>query len=264
MKRTVTKTRHSRRRAYSAGGGGWLTSQRTAYRGTRDWQARSTEIQECEPLGRCNWYITCGAQDKWRNVLERVPQTGGHRHEEGPVGRIEPGSGVGPGKCVFYAPDSAGLISITTLFSDGTVDVDFNRVRLLGLEQLKGSASVKLVGQTASHPSNHWGRPALVRALKILADKFYAKFSIPLSVNDMSLEWGGLFDHEAKWSPPHQTHRDGLSADIRVIGMSAAQRVYFQQVASTGGFRVKLETTPPHWHITLGSGSNRLRSSRKC
>jgi len=36
-----------------------------------------------------------------------------------------------------------------------------------------------------------------------------------LFINDISLPYGGLFDHQATWNVPHATHRIGLDVDVR-------------------------------------------------
>jgi hypothetical protein len=36
----------------------------------------------------------------------------------------------------------------------------------------------------------------------------------PLSLNDMTLPLGGLFDVKHNWAPPHRSHRDGTDLDI--------------------------------------------------
>lgn len=81
-----------------------------------------------------------------------------------------------------------------------------------------------------SHPDGVFGTPAMIDALKGLADaviqaqrahdqSLEACGKEPwearsLSVNDISLPWGGLFDYKANWSPPHQTHGLGVAADL--------------------------------------------------
>ena len=81
-----------------------------------------------------------------------------------------------------------------------------------------------------SHPDGTYGTPATVDALRSLAGwvvetqrtrnkVLQACGKEPwlvwqLSVNDVSLPWGGLFDYKADWSPPHQMHGLGVAADI--------------------------------------------------
>lgn len=83
---------------------------------------------------------------------------------------------------------------------------------------------------TESHPDGSYGTPAAIDALRTLAglvvDIQRERNRIlvacgkepwlvsPLSVNDISLPWGGLFDYKADWSPPHQTHGLGVAGDI--------------------------------------------------
>jgi len=37
-----------------------------------------------------------------------------------------------------------------------------------------------------------------------------------IRVNDTSLEWGGLFDVDNNWTPPHTQHRVGIHADVEI------------------------------------------------
>lgn len=49
-----------------------------------------------------------------------------------------------------------------------------------------------------------------------LANLYY-KFTVlhrALSLNDMTLPLGGLFDINGDWKPPHSSHRDGTDADV--------------------------------------------------
>lgn len=36
----------------------------------------------------------------------------------------------------------------------------------------------------------------------------------PMRINDISLERGGMFDIQADWNPPHDSHRSGTDVDI--------------------------------------------------
>jgi len=69
-------------------------------------------------------------------------------------------------------------------------------------------------GETNTHPWNHYGATNTLEKLKEIAKAYYKLSGRTLSVNDMSLPKGGLFDFEATWEPPHITHRTGTDADI--------------------------------------------------
>ncbi len=66
-------------------------------------------------------------------------------------------------------------------------------------------------------------RPELQAALTTLrADNYQFPRSVfptgaedLLQINDISLPWGGLFDVNGNWAPPHGGHRWGNMADLR-------------------------------------------------
>ena len=113
--------------------------------------------------------------------------------------------------------------------SGPVIDADTVLVNVQGLVQLTSTGNVDTIGVTSTHPDSHWGTPELVADLRALADSLRARFDKNLAppsqrfgsllaVNDMSLKWGGLFDHQAtsRWQNPHAEHRTGKSADVDV------------------------------------------------
>jgi hypothetical protein len=130
------------------------------------------------------------------------------------------------------------------------------------------------------HPINHFGQPQTVDLLKQIAWNYYFEFSSAplfpkLSINDMSLRWGGLFDINANWKPDHITHRYGRQSDVRrqvvdsqgnVILMPANQQKRLIELACKGNVQVLIEgktgelidpftmddwvrSTAPHFHL---------------
>jgi len=69
-------------------------------------------------------------------------------------------------------------------------------------------------GVTSQHRVNHYGTSRLIEKLKALADSVHADSSYVLRINDISLQHGGPFDILNKWDTPHETHREGRSADV--------------------------------------------------
>lgn len=55
--------------------------------------------------------------------------------------------------------------------------------------------------------------------LKKIAEEYYKRSGRILSINDISLPRGGLFDYKATWAPPHSSHRTGTDADINQKGI---------------------------------------------
>ena len=133
------------------------------------------------------------------------------------------------------------------------------------------------------HPGNHFGRQQTITSLKQIAWNYYFEFSnaslFPeLSVNDMSLKWGGLFDIKADWSSSpngHDEHRYGNQADMRrIVWNSSGQMVYMPEnqqkklvgiackfnvevffedkdgkLTSPFGMKDWLKSTAPHFHL---------------
>lgn len=88
----------------------------------------------------------------------------------------------------------------------------------------------RLVGQTATHPDNHWGTPNTRTNIQLVALDFLGmscdtRSCAHLRINDMSLPLGGMFDICATWNPEstcartpdkggHFWHRTGTGVDI--------------------------------------------------
>lgn len=64
-------------------------------------------------------------------------------------------------------------------------------------------------------------RSEYMNSLRNLAKEYYllSKEQRALSLNDISLPKGGIFDVKADWEPPHRSHRDGTDADINQGGI---------------------------------------------
>jgi hypothetical protein len=80
---------------------------------------------------------------------------------------------------------------------------------------------IKVRSKDTNHPDSvaFKIKPEHLSQLRKIADKYYQKFqheniNRPLSLNDMTLPLGGLFDVKHNWSPPHKSHRDGTDADV--------------------------------------------------
>lgn len=64
------------------------------------------------------------------------------------------------------------------------------------------------------------GTQFALQLLPIVAQDYYVLSGRILSINDMSLPKGGVFDDNENWGPPHQTHREGKDADINQGGVA--------------------------------------------
>lgn len=59
--------------------------------------------------------------------------------------------------------------------------------------------------------------------LPLIAENYFVLSGRLLSINDMSLIKGGLFDIDAQWTTPHSSHREGKDADINREGIGCDQ-----------------------------------------
>jgi hypothetical protein len=92
-----------------------------------------------------------------------------------------------------------------------------------GLELLPVGTNYSKIGGTCSHhgpggvgncgtpDNNHWAHSSVVVWLDSLAHKYKREFNPASNIkyNDISLPYGGLFDHQATCNAPHQLHRLG-------------------------------------------------------
>lgn len=212
----------------------------------------AVETQECKPGGVIKWYpVNLVPGTVFEGRLERIKFEGGHRHHDSnsPTGSLVPQRITFTGGSVpvieFRAPEVSGLIAAHWFANGVHTETDFNRVRVPDLVPLQSRNSLVLIGATTEHPQNHYGHPALNIGLARLGDAFFARYRVPLQVNDMSLPWGGLFDlgRSGWWRSPHAEHRDGRQADIRSTNMTPDQKMYFGNQARIFGFSVLVETT---------------------
>ena len=76
----------------------------------------------------------------------------------------------------------------------------------------------ELIGETNTHPNNHFLTPVALSRITFLAALYNAEFpsNSILHLNDASLIHGGLFDvGSTRWAPPHHEHCRGTEIDIR-------------------------------------------------
>ncbi len=104
--------------------------------------------------------------------------------------------------------------------------------------------------------NNHWINQNAYENLVAVAEGYYFYTGHILCINDISLPYGGLFDIDGNWAPPHRTHRLGEDIDIairvvneqgQVVGM-VNRRVLEERVLNLEGyFRVESNC----YHITF-------------
>ncbi|MFL5494369.1 MAG: hypothetical protein ACJ8DC_08310 [Gemmatimonadales bacterium] len=207
------------------------------------------------------WQPTTVIIDGW--TAEAAPQTGGHVHDAAskPVGTWNPVSGATSGDGVwttnFTAPPFAGTANLRYRVTGATrctgtaqVAVTYSIV-VPGLVALGASAEYDLIGQTSTHPDNHYGVQSFVAKLQSLASTFRSKYQSKLAYNDMSLASGGWFDLSAGWGGAHAEHRVGRNADLRTNGLTGKQLkfVRIEWSALGGSVHDETDTGAPHYHL---------------
>lgn len=207
------------------------------------------------------------------------PASGGHDHHDSqrPTGtfsrlRGTVDSRTGTLTTTFTAPEVSGIIDIHGEGFHpfiGVISGDFTiGVGTEGFVELPDSSLYNKIGNTSglglNHLSNHFGVPEIIGPLENLAASYDFLYlpAVPLAYNDMSLEFGGIFDVAANWTHlpnGHKGHRLGRNVDLRTITIPEKLLKDVWRLANLHGFSVFDETrradgtpsTGPHYHLTL-------------
>lgn len=202
------------------------------------------------------WFASAPSGASLTEQVERQANTGGHLHggavqSEEAAGRIDPKqiafSGPWPQNvlCTFLSPIVAGRITHYVVFAGEAPITIYYEVKLAGLVRIAGSESLKLKLPTSDHPSPYWGTPAFAAKLQSLASQYFAATGDAITCTDASLEWGGRFDLNLDWRPPHAEHFYGNTADIRSFDIKDPQA--FDSAAAAAGLTVLVESN--HYHV---------------
>ena len=120
-------------------------------------------------------------------------------------------------------------------------------IRVPGMRELLAGANYNLVGQTAIHPDNHFGKDQFNDKLVKVANLYGAAFpGNKLRYNDISLRLGGIFDLDANWLPLHASHRFGEDIDIGLVP-DPHIRLLTAFIKFAGIRTRKVEVD--HWHL---------------
>ncbi|MBF8247468.1 MAG: hypothetical protein HW374_268 [Bacteroidetes bacterium] len=100
--------------------------------------------------------------------------------------------------------------------------------RVPGLVLLPEGTNYNKIGGTCAHhgpggptgcttpDNNHYAAQLVRDSLPFMANKWVDSLGQDaLSINDISLPYGGLFDVGGHWVPEHSEHREGLDVDVR-------------------------------------------------
>lgn len=156
----------------------------------------------------------------------------GHDHSGQPAFTAQ--CNTDDGACFIpFATEVSGVYTIRGhLSEDPSVNAVSPRinVKIDGLKAAGASPFYVLTGQydalrcdgrskvTSRHRENHFADHLLLLEIALIGESFKFWTGTTMRVNDMSLEWGGLFDVQNNWSPPHSQHRVGIHADIEFNG----------------------------------------------
>lgn len=179
--------------------------------------------------------VTCDGAPSDKAVTLTVKadaNTGGHNHHDSarPPGALSPASGNSPVTFSFTAPAPAGDHAITAKCVDGSCGEDTGKVWVghKGLQSLTTFSVYRLIGDTSTHPDNHYLTLTAASRVAVFAAFYQAKYPTHavLHLNDASLERGGIFDlypeSSPNWKAPHDQHCRGTVIDIRANGAGGA------------------------------------------
>ncbi|MEX1136003.1 MAG: Ig-like domain-containing protein [Balneolales bacterium] len=155
-----------------------------------------------------------------------VPNSGGHHHHEGrETGRLYQAEGVTDEEGVFTTTFTSSEIGgeewIAASSSQASQrDSVMIRVQVHGLIPFPEGSYYQLTGADEAHPQNHFITNERARDHLITASAEFARASWNTSgsmrINDISIEWGGLFDLNQAWTNGrgHNSHRTGKDVDL--------------------------------------------------
>ncbi|HSN92327.1 MAG TPA: hypothetical protein VLS93_13940 [Anaeromyxobacteraceae bacterium] len=222
--------------------------------------------------------------------------SGGHVHDTNrPPGLIQTASGrrggsTGPGPSgslsestgssgtlgiTYVAPEACG---ITRFEATGTATVDGQRltsdaahfainVKYDGLARAAAPGLSVAANSTNHGTNNGYATPAMAAALARMASAF-AEYLTPdgtvpvpvpaIRATALSLPFGGLFDFETEWQPPHEGHRFGTNADVGMAGLTGEHKKALEAaIQDAEVLRTPVESESPanpdasHWHLSL-------------
>jgi hypothetical protein len=184
--------------------------------------------------------------------VEPVPNSGGHDHHDAsrPRGTVSSTSGVtgadGKFTTEYTASEIAGVEEVIARSPQAGEEVKARiEVKVEGLVAFPQTGNYALTGMKPAHRDNHYFSQAAVDDLVKAANEFVKEewnTSGKMRLNDMSLEWGGLFDINGDWRTPHSLHRVGRSVDIENLVM-----VTIDTVDQKTGKETKLTVPKVEW-----------------
>jgi hypothetical protein len=193
--------------------------------------------------------------------VEPVSYSGRHSHHNSdrPKGTVTPDSisfsqgEIGAQSAKYKSSEVAGEEKIKIKVNNKDTNETMVQVKVPGFFELGAGDGYVLIGQTNTHPTNHYGTENTLSSLLDIADAYLEKEKGTLRINDISLEWGGLFDIKANWSSPHKSHRVGKNVDVDdVTGEGKkVKSTSLKKVAEKLGIKVTILDEGNHFHLTF-------------
>lgn len=215
------------------------------------------------------------------------PYTGGHNHDVGTrptsaYGSLSSRGGTYSGYSGYSFTFTASRVGQTEWIKaccGQNCKTGNIQVRYPDLSVYSGHSTNVFIGQTSTHRNNHYGTALLKNAISRITRQYRDEFDCydeyePVGVNDMALEFGGVFDlypweGEAKqWTPGHKAHDRGKAVDFRCKAKKYRQRnsiIYdaeiinrFQEICARHGLRFTIRekegTSNEHIHCATNRG----------
>ena len=207
-----------------------------------------------------------------------VLDDGGHVHADPaaprPLGQFDPAFGNSGSNgfldTIYTAPEFSGIweMRVTGVGPAGEAVAPFEStifIRVPGMQEFLPGANYNLVGQTSSHPANHFGTSTFNAAITRIANAYVATFpGEKLDYNDMSLKFGGMFDlcavrlassscltlvtADSPWQLPRKAHRFGIAVDTPIPN-TPARRTLLEHLLLVQEQFVLIWPESDHWHL---------------
>ncbi len=211
--------------------------------------------------------ITVQTNPPWPNQtvhlsLSAGTGSAGHISHSGtrPLGMLTASDGTtnsqGSFQTTYTAAIFAGEVKISaTVDNSPSANSILMDVAVESLNELGAAADYALIGQTTSHPSNHFGTQTAVTNLPLIASDYITQFpgANILQYNDMSLVFGGKFDLDNDWcsSCDHSEHRIGINCDVSSSNVPTSRWSALTAIFAQRGSPNYLDETADrhHWHL---------------
>jgi len=192
--------------------------------------------------------------------------SGGHPHSGRPLGTLDPSSGPSPLTSIYIPGEASGDIDIkvTGIAPDGSTPAPAYATIQIGTQGFVSLTGVAFVVSNMTHPSGTFGTVGMQSAVGDMGNEYPTLAAARGDLNPTSLRseaaslpFGGIFDIDRTWAPPHCGHRDGNSIDLSLSSTTARERLWMDIAAHDAGLgfyyipESPASSTANHWHATL-------------